>query len=811
VTSLIVTPDEPPLCYLVIGGRLYRSTDRGDAWREEARSGLPSDAHINSVTIDYQHPETMYAATTQGIYRRQGEGAWELVNTLYARTLAVDLQDSNLLWAGVFWRASDMDAVIVKSEDGGRIWGKADYGIELGGVAEQMLVDPKNPNVLWASAAPARYEGESTGPRWNPTRAARVFNLQTIIWRIPVGLADIRRRAQEVAMKLTRLALVARLTVVLLTLVAVLPAGCGRSAAPDGRQGVGRVIVRDELIAPYPFWSAGGLLAANREATLSPDGRKVAYLPDVQGARSVVVRTLSSGQERNLTPAPGYQYLCLRWSPDSRSLALAQYGDQEGQDAATELWRADVDSGNLQLLYRQEAPEGVRGVALWIRCWSPGGRYLEANETFGNGPEPPALLIRTDGQDATGGTPLPRKEAPSAAQLGLDPGALNTLNQPLYDPTGAYALVVARTDGVRERPRDAPAGGDSLLLYDLKAQRPCVLASFPGHIYFGDIRVSPDGEWIAFVVEEKPNEAWSYWFVRRDGTGLRQVEGLNAGSFLWGAPGRAYLATPAGQALGSVPGALYELDLESGARGLVADPWPAQHVLSVSRAGDRFLVIRGAGESADLRWLELAPRAALAPEGPPSAGRATFQALLHRTAAISVAEDSPVPLSRPARITDPRVVDEMVSLLLQATPLPDVDGLTTSHRLTLYEAGGEERAAAAVTATPPRWRALGELQPGELAVIRYDLASNRFYYCGVPVPEGFRGFFAAPPALKELLSAQLSPATPTPAPTGEGAYRDDLLVPLALLLWLLRLLGLDVTRGAPWVLITEPGVRWERL
>ncbi|HPL29963.1 MAG TPA: hypothetical protein PLG21_18090, partial [Anaerolineae bacterium] len=81
MTSLVVTPDEPPLCYLVIGGRLYRSTDRGDAWREEARSGLPSDAHINSVTIDYQHPETMYAATTQGIYRRQGEGAWELVNT----------------------------------------------------------------------------------------------------------------------------------------------------------------------------------------------------------------------------------------------------------------------------------------------------------------------------------------------------------------------------------------------------------------------------------------------------------------------------------------------------------------------------------------------------------------------------------------------------------------------------------------------------------------------------------------------------------------------------------------------------------
>ncbi|HOG47159.1 MAG TPA: hypothetical protein PLB78_11025, partial [Anaerolineae bacterium] len=472
----------------------------------------------------------------------------------------------------------------------------------------------------------------------------------------------------------------------------------------------------------------------------------------------VVVRTLSSGQERNLTPAPGYQYLCLRWSPDSRSLAFAKYGDQEGQDAATELWRAEVTSGSLQLLCRREAPEGVRGVALWLRGWSSDGRYLEANQTFARGPEPPVLLIRTDGQDAKGGAPLPRKEAPSAAQLGLAPGALDTLNQPLYDPTGAYALVVAKTDGVRERPRDDPAGGDSLLLYDLQAGRPRVLASFPGPIYFGDIRVSPDGEWIVFVVEDKPNEAWSYWFVRRDGTGLRQVEGLNAGGFLWGAPGRVYLATPTDRGLGSVPGVLCELDLESGTRGLVADPWPAQHVLSVSRAGDRFLVIRGEGESAELRWLELAPRAALAPEGLPSAGPAAFLALLRRTATISAVEDSPTPLSQPARITDPRVVDEMVSLLLQATRLPDIDGLATSHRLTLYEAGGEERAAAAVTAIPPRWRALGGLQPGELAVIRYDLASNRFYYYAVPVPEGFRGFFAAPPALKELLSAQLSPA-----------------------------------------------------
>ena len=43
---------------------------------------------------------------------------------------------------------------------GEALLGKADYGIELGGVVEQILVDPKNPNVLWALVGP-RYSGQA--------------------------------------------------------------------------------------------------------------------------------------------------------------------------------------------------------------------------------------------------------------------------------------------------------------------------------------------------------------------------------------------------------------------------------------------------------------------------------------------------------------------------------------------------------------------------------------------------------------------------------------------------------------------------
>ena len=96
----------------------------------------------------------------------------------------------------------------------------------------------------------------------------------------------------------------------------------------------------------------------------------------------------------------------------------------------------------------------------------------------------------------------------------------------------------------------------------------------------------------------------------------------------------------------------------------------------------------------------------------------------------------------------------MVSLLLQAEPGTELPrGLPTTHALFFYEEEGKERAAAAVTATPVYLRALGGLHPGQIAIIRYDYASNMFYgyaYEG----ELFRGNFVAPPAFRELLTAE---------------------------------------------------------
>ena len=157
VKCLVVTPDEPPVYYLVAGDALYRSLDKGATWGGEPLPGVPAGARVNTVAVDYRHPQTAYLGTDRGLYcRESSQGTWGLVNTLQVTALAVDFVNSDVLWAGTPW-STELHAVIVRSVDRGRTWGAADDGIELGdGYAwiGAILINPNNPNMMWAHVRP---------------------------------------------------------------------------------------------------------------------------------------------------------------------------------------------------------------------------------------------------------------------------------------------------------------------------------------------------------------------------------------------------------------------------------------------------------------------------------------------------------------------------------------------------------------------------------------------------------------------------------------------------------------------------------
>jgi hypothetical protein len=128
----------------------------------------------------------MYLATSEGLYRREAaDEPWGLVNTIRVTSLAVDLETSDVLWAGITWDTA-MRSVIIRSNDRGRTWSKADYGVEIGyrsAWVGAILINPNNPNVIWAHVRPGIRHG---WPRGYVYRGGRDGTWE----RLPLGEFD---------------------------------------------------------------------------------------------------------------------------------------------------------------------------------------------------------------------------------------------------------------------------------------------------------------------------------------------------------------------------------------------------------------------------------------------------------------------------------------------------------------------------------------------------------------------------------------------------------------------------------------------
>jgi Tol biopolymer transport system component len=101
---------------------------------------------------------------------------------------------------------------------------------------------------------------------------------------------------------------------------------------------------------------------SNSAPAWSPDGRQLAYLSRTPAATALVVRTLATGEERdialpkevqtgNLVPAP-------RWFPDGRSVLVCGFlGNGAGR-----FYRVDVASGSAEVLHEAKGTSGDGGL-----------------------------------------------------------------------------------------------------------------------------------------------------------------------------------------------------------------------------------------------------------------------------------------------------------------------------------------------------------------------------------------------------------------------------------------------------------------
>jgi Tol biopolymer transport system component len=150
----------------------------------------------------------------------------------------------------------------------------------------------------------------------------------------------------------------------------------------DGRFHYGlQVGMTDVYVVPVDFQS-GKLLAEPKKATeryvgsntgpeWSPDGRYLAYVSSRgrswrQGSLAVCIKSLDTGEERDLTPDLSY-YMRPRWSPDGRSILLVGFDRQ----SRAGLFRMDVATGVVTPLVQSEVDVFPPSVE-----WARGGKAV---------------------------------------------------------------------------------------------------------------------------------------------------------------------------------------------------------------------------------------------------------------------------------------------------------------------------------------------------------------------------------------------------------------------------------------------------
>jgi photosystem II stability/assembly factor-like uncharacterized protein len=119
VSSFAFDPTNPSTLYA--GSRwVYKTTDGGNNW-EIINNGMTTP-FVNALVIDYNNPNTIYAATGGGVFKTtNGGGIWNAVNNglnnPWVRALAMDPVNPNILYAG-----TGLGGGVYKTTNGGSNW-----------------------------------------------------------------------------------------------------------------------------------------------------------------------------------------------------------------------------------------------------------------------------------------------------------------------------------------------------------------------------------------------------------------------------------------------------------------------------------------------------------------------------------------------------------------------------------------------------------------------------------------------------------------------------------------------------------------
>jgi len=141
-------------------GGIYISHDGGATWSASAEMDGQS---VRALTQSYSNPKILVAGTLKGVYRSEDKGEhWKEISPPGSteihevESIAIDPNDPNTIYAGTWhlpW----------KTTDGGANWHNIKAGLIDDSDVFSIIIDPTRPTVMYMSACSGIYRSESAG------------------------------------------------------------------------------------------------------------------------------------------------------------------------------------------------------------------------------------------------------------------------------------------------------------------------------------------------------------------------------------------------------------------------------------------------------------------------------------------------------------------------------------------------------------------------------------------------------------------------------------------------------------------------
>jgi photosystem II stability/assembly factor-like uncharacterized protein len=146
ITTLAIDPHEPNTIYAGSTNGIFKTTNAGTDW-PAFNTGL-TNTNVYALAIDPQDSSTIYAGTGSGVFKIISGGVWTSsgLTSNIVHSLAIDPHTPSTLYAG-----TERDGVF-RSEDGGNTWSPFNTGLT-NLLVYALAIDPHNPDLLFAGTA----------------------------------------------------------------------------------------------------------------------------------------------------------------------------------------------------------------------------------------------------------------------------------------------------------------------------------------------------------------------------------------------------------------------------------------------------------------------------------------------------------------------------------------------------------------------------------------------------------------------------------------------------------------------------------